>query len=57
MPHGLGGPELIIILVLVMLVFGVGRLGSIGSSLGKGIREFKAGVSGRSEDEPKRLGP
>jgi len=57
MPHGLGGPELIIILVLVMLVFGVGRLGSIGSSLGKGIREFKAGVSGNSEDEPKRLGP
>ena len=44
MPH-LGVPELIIILVLVVLVFGVGRLASVGGALGKGISEFKKASS------------
>jgi sec-independent protein translocase protein TatA len=42
----LGIPELVIILVIVMLVFGVGRLGDIGGAVGKGIREFKKASSG-----------
>ena len=42
---GLGTQELLIILVLVMIVFGAGKLPQIGSSLGKGLRNFKAGVS------------
>ncbi len=41
MPFGLGTSELIIILLIVLLVFGAKRLPDIGSSLGKGIREFK----------------
>lgn len=46
MPFGGVGPwELILILLVVLLVFGAKRLPEIGSSLGKGIREFKRSVS------------
>ena len=38
---GLGTSELIIILVIVMLIFGVGKLPQIGEGLGKGIKNFK----------------
>ncbi len=54
-----GGFELIIILLIVVLVFGVGRIGKIGKELGTGIREFRKGVSSEeekpaaSEDKPK----
>lgn len=41
---GLGTGELVIILVLVLVVFGAGKLASIGGALGKGIRNFKEGV-------------
>mgnify|MGYP001083483993 FL=1 len=40
MPN-LGPPELIIILVIIILIFGVGKLPEIGGALGKGAREFK----------------
>jgi len=40
----LGVPELILILVIAILIFGPGRIGRIGSELGKGIRGFKEGV-------------
>lgn len=50
MPLGLGAPELIIILVVVMLVFGVGKLPEVGGALGRGIREFKDNVSGKPVD-------
>ena len=46
-----GVPELLIILVIVVLLFGVGRIGSIAGELGKGIRAFRDGISGK-EDEP-----
>ncbi|MDF1499912.1 MAG: twin-arginine translocase TatA/TatE family subunit [Anaerolineales bacterium] len=45
----LGPTELIIILVIVVLLFGVGRLSQIGGELGKGIREFRSGL--RDEDD------
>ena len=49
----LGPMELIVILVIVLIIFGVGRLGDIGGALGKGIREFRKGQSGAlEEDEP-----
>lgn len=49
MPNFLGAPELIIILLIVVLLFGVGRLGRLGGELGRGIREFRKGMQ---EDEP-----
>ncbi len=57
MPFGLQGPELIVILILVMLIFGVGKLPEVGAGLGKGIREFKDSISGKSSDEPKASEP
>ncbi len=49
---GLGVPELLIILAVVLLVFGVGRISRIGSELGKGISAFREGVrEGSKEDE------
>lgn len=42
----LGLPELLIILVVVLLIFGPGRLSKIAGELGKGIRSFKEGISG-----------
>lgn len=44
-----GLPELLIILAIVLLVFGAGRIPEIGASLGKGIRSFKRGLSGEEE--------
>jgi len=44
---GLGATELIIILAIVVLLFGARRLPEIGSGLGKAIRGFKEGVSGK----------
>ncbi len=41
---GLGIPELLIILAVVLLVFGVGRISKIGGELGKGIQAFRDGV-------------
>jgi len=38
--------ELVIILVIVLLLFGVGRLSKLGRDLGSGIREFKKGLEG-----------
>jgi sec-independent protein translocase protein TatA len=40
--YGIGIPELLIVLVLALVVFGAGKLPEIGRGLGKGIREFKA---------------
>jgi sec-independent protein translocase protein TatA len=49
MPFHLGTPELVILLVIVLLVFGVGRIGRIASELGQGIRQFRQGLA---QDEP-----
>ena len=42
MPFNLGPTELIIVLVIVMILFGVGKLPEIGGAVGKALREFKA---------------
>ena len=47
----LGPVELIIILAIVLLLFGGGRVAHLGSDMGKGIREFRKGLAG--DDEPK----
>ena len=49
MPFRIGPTELIIILVIVMIVFGVGRLPEIGGALGKSLRSFKRSVTGDDE--------
>lgn len=46
-----GLPELLIILVLVILLFGVGRISKVAGELGKGIRSFRDGLGGKKEDE------
>ncbi|HOV91277.1 MAG TPA: twin-arginine translocase TatA/TatE family subunit [Syntrophorhabdaceae bacterium] len=38
---GLGFPELIVILIIIIMIFGAGKLPEIGSAIGKGIRSFK----------------
>jgi sec-independent protein translocase protein TatA len=38
---GLGMPELIVILIIILIIFGAGKLPEIGSGIGKGIRNFK----------------
>ena len=48
MPH-LGPTELIIILVIVLLLFGVGRIGKIAGEMGSGIRAFREGIKGDEE--------
>ncbi len=47
------GWEILIILVIVLLIFGPGRLGELGKSLGEGIRNFKKAVSGELEETQK----
>ena len=47
---GLGMTELMIVLVLAVLIFGAGKLPEIGSSLGKGIKNFKKGISSIDEE-------
>ena len=53
MPFHVGPTELIIILVVVLIIFGVGRLPEIGGAMGKAIREFRGSVSG--QDDQKEL--
>jgi len=48
-----GPTELIVVLVIVLIIFGAGKLPSIGKALGKGIKEFKDGTTGKNEDTDK----
>jgi sec-independent protein translocase protein TatA len=50
MPN-VGLPELLIVLVVVLLIFGPKKLPQLGRSLGGGMREFKDSVTGKSKDD------
>lgn len=50
---GLGMPELIVILIIILIIFGAGKLPEIGSGIGKGIRNFKKATEHPEElDKP-----
>lgn len=51
MPFRLGTPELIILLVILVVLFGVGRIGKLGAELGKGIRELRRGMAADEEED------
>lgn len=46
----IGLPELLIILAIVVLLFGPGRLAGVGSALGQSIREFRRGLEGQKPE-------
>ncbi len=52
---GIGVPELVIILVIVLIIFGAGRLPEIGSGIGKAIRNFKGATKNVEDDADKRV--
>lgn len=53
------GWEILVVLAIVLLLFGVGRIGKIGGELGSGIRAFKKGIKGDEEkpEEEKKAEP
>lgn len=50
---GIGMPELLIILVIILIIFGAGKLPEIGGAIGKGIKNFKKSVNDAEESENK----
>lgn len=51
MPFHIGPWEIALILVIILIVFGVGKLPQVGGALGKGIRAFKKGQRGEDDEE------
>jgi sec-independent protein translocase protein TatA len=52
MPGWIGWPEILLLCLVLLLIFGPKRLPEMGRSLGKGMREFKDSITG-NDDEPK----
>ena len=50
---GIGMPELIIILIIILIIFGAGKLPEIGSGIGKGIRNFRSAT----KEKPEKISP
>jgi sec-independent protein translocase protein TatA len=51
MPLGIGLPEMLIVLVIALVVFGPKRLPDLGRSLGSGMKEFKDSITGSHNDD------
>lgn len=54
MPFRMGPLEIGIILVIILIIFGVGKLPQVGDALGKGIRAFRKGQSDDDDDDEKK---
>ncbi len=54
MLHNFSGWELLVVLVIILLLFGVGRIPKIASELGSGIRAFRKGLKGEGEEADTR---
>lgn len=54
MPFNLGTPEVIIVLVIVLIVFGAGKLPEIGGAIGKSLKEFRRAKDEFEEPAPPR---
>ncbi len=52
---GIGMPELIIILVIVLIIFGAGKLPDIGAGMGKAIQNFKGATADAEKKEPEKI--
>ena len=57
MPFRMGPWEIGLILMIILIVFGVGKLPQVGSALGKGMRAFRKGQSGEEDEDAKRAVP
>ena len=47
--------EIVLILVIILIIFGVGKLPQVGNAIGKGLRAFKRGQSGEAEEEKEEV--
>jgi sec-independent protein translocase protein TatA len=52
---GIGMQELIVILIIVLIIFGAGKLPEIGSGLGKAIKNFKGATTESEKKEPEKI--
>lgn len=52
---GIGMPELIIILIIILIIFGAGKLPEIGAGMGKAIRNFKGATSDAEKKENEKI--
>ena len=55
MPFRIGPWEIALILVVILIVFGVGKLPQVSGAIGKGLRSFKRGQSGEEDEERKEV--
>jgi sec-independent protein translocase protein TatA len=52
--RGFGLPELLILLVIIVLLFGPGRIGKVAGEIGKGIRSLREGINSNNDEEKKK---
>jgi sec-independent protein translocase protein TatA len=57
MPGNIGFPEILVVLIIALIIFGPKRLPELGRSVGKGIREFRASISGNDDDDDDEPSP